>query len=143
MDVQVVSGSVPPDAREVLAPLELPIALTGPLAFLGTAAYQEKEGLEVETWWQVTDAPIPRPFSLMGHLQSAQGETVKVVDGLGISPIALAKGDVIVQRHRFTAQFRGAPISLLTGAYWLDTMERWTVAYPSYGDALLVHLDPL
>jgi hypothetical protein len=142
MDIHIVSDPRQPDAGEVLAPLEGPIALTGPLAFLGASAYQEEEGLEVETWWQVTDAPISRPFSLMGHLQSAQGETLEVVDGLGIWPIALTRGDVIVQRHRFSTPREDAPISLLTGAYWLDTMERWSVAHPSRGDALLIHLDP-
>jgi hypothetical protein len=43
--------------------LTTPVFLNGPFAFLGVAAYLGKDGLELETWWQVTQTPITRPLS--------------------------------------------------------------------------------
>jgi hypothetical protein len=60
----------------------------------------------------------------MAHLRSPDGQTLEVADGLSVSPVALAVGDVVVQRHQFSVQPK-AGSQLLTGAYWLDTMERW------------------
>jgi hypothetical protein len=101
-----------------------PVALDGPLSYLWAAPYWDGESLEVETWWRVVDAPITRPFSIMAHLRSPDGQTLEVADGLSVSPVALAVGDVVVQRHQFSVQPE-AGSRLLTGAYWLDTMERW------------------
>jgi hypothetical protein len=42
--------------------------LEGPLTFLGISTVQSPSALEVDTWWQVNDGPISRPFSIMGHL---------------------------------------------------------------------------
>ncbi len=112
------------------------VALDGPLVFLGAAAYAG-DGLEVETWWRVTDGPVGRPFSLMGHLVASDGQTLAVADGLGVSPLALSAGDLLVQRHRFDGP---APdeVWLRVGAYWLDSLERWSLEPGT--DALLVRL---
>jgi hypothetical protein len=105
-------------------PVSLP--LDGPLVFLGAVSYLDGESFEIETWWQITDAPITRPFSIMAHLRSPDGQTLEVADGLGIPSVSLAEGDIVVQLHRFTAR-PGSGAELVTGAYWLDTMERWPI----------------
>lgn len=51
----------------------------------------------------------------------------------------LYTGDLVIQRHRFEG-VDGPPLTLRTGAYWLDTMERWTVAGTD-DDMLLIPLD--
>ena len=117
-----------------------PLPLNGPLVFLGATAYAEGEGLEVETWWQAS-SPTTRPFSIMGHLLNAGGEVLAVADGLGVPADALQPGDVVVQRHRFDAAPQGT-LWLRTGAYWLDTMERWPVADSPQADLLIVPLTP-
>ena len=137
----VVPAEVLPATLGASAPLSDPVALDGPLTFLSTKAYIEEEVLEVETWWMVTDDPIIRPFSIMAHLVSSNGETIGEADGLGVSPLTVAAGDVVVQRHRFSRPPEGAAVWLLTGAYWLDTMERWPVAGVPGTDALLVRLE--
>jgi hypothetical protein len=120
--------------------LTTPVPLAGPLTFLGAVAYPGGETLEVETWWQVSGGPITRPLSIMAHLLTPQGESLGVADGLGISPLELAAGDVVVQRHRFSAPPRGTELWLRTGVYWLDTMERWAVPAEPGADALFVSL---
>jgi hypothetical protein len=79
----------------------------------------------------VTASPITRPFSIIAHLLSADGEVLGIADGLGISPLALTSGDVLVQRHRLARPQGKAGLWLRTGAYWLDTLERWP---PADGD---------
>lgn len=120
----VPAGTLPSDS---VSSLNLPISLRGPLAFLGMAAYSDQGALDVETWWRVTDGPVTRPFSVMAHLVSVNGDVVAMADGLGTAPLTLVTGDVIVQRHRFPRNAAGSEAWLLTGAYWLDTMERWTL----------------
>ena len=137
----VVPAGTPPTALEAGALLSNPVALDGPLTFLSAMAYIEGEVLEVETWWRVADGPITRPFSIMAHLLSSDGETVGMADGLGVSPLTIATGDVVVQRHRFSRPPERVEVWLLTGAYWLDTMNRWTVTGLSGSDALLIRLD--
>ena len=122
-------------------PLKLPVRLKGPLALLGAAVYRAGGALEVETWWRVTDSPIQRPFSIMGHLVAADGQTVEVVDGLGMSPAALSVGDISVQRHRFSQPYDKAGLSFLTGAYWSDSLERWEVEGEPGIDAVKLNLD--
>jgi len=92
------------------------------------ASAPDRDGLEVETWWQVTDGPITRPFSVMAHLLDPDGVVLGTADGLGVSPLVLAPGDVVVQRHRFSRPEAGGALWLRTGVYWLDTMARWPVA---------------
>ena len=123
-------------------PLKLPVRLKGPLELVGAAVYRDSGILEVETWWQVMDSPIQRPFSIMGHLVSADGQTVEVVDGLGMSPDTLTSGDVIVQRHRFAQPSARPGLALLTGAYWSDTLARWDVEGLPSTNGLLLRLDP-
>lgn len=117
-----------------------PLPLDGPLTFLGAWVYPVGEGLDVETWWRVTQAP-DRPFSIMGHLLTAQGEVLGVVDGLGVPPAMLAAGDILVQRHHFDSVVERSALWLRTGAYWLDSLERWPVAGVPGADAVFVPLE--
>jgi len=126
------------------APASGTVLFDGRFAFLGAAAYQEEEGLDVETWWWVAlDAgePITRPISIMGHLLTTEGETLGVADGLGISPLYLRTGDVFVQRHRFSNAPAGSLAWLRVGVYWLDTMARWPVTGAPASDAVFVPLE--
>ncbi|MBC7227584.1 MAG: glycosyltransferase family 39 protein [Thermoflexales bacterium] len=120
-----------------------PVPLDGPLAFLGTRVRSEGDGLEVETWWQVTEGPITRPLSIMGHLLNEAGEVIGEDDGLGVSPVLWQPGDIIVQRHRFPLPPEGEELWLRTGVYWLDTMERWPIAGSPQTDMLLIPLTNL
>ena len=65
----------------------------------------------------------------MLHLVGPGGAPVVVGDGLGVPPDNWQVGDVIVQRHRLDmpADAPKGEYTLYTGAYWLDTLERWTV----------------
>jgi hypothetical protein len=101
----------------------------------------DRDGLEVETWWQVTDGPITRPFSVMAHLLGPDGVVLGTADGLGVSPLVLAPGDVVVQRHRFSRSEAGGALWLRTGVYWLDTMARWPVVGVPGDTALYVALE--
>ncbi len=124
--------------------LSSPLALDGPFTFLGAAAYRQEETLEVETWWRVTKGSIPRSFSVMAHLLSPEGENLGVADGLGVSPLVLAAGDVVVQRHRFPRPLEGPEeneLWLRTGIYWRDTMELWTVHDAPGSNVLFVPLE--
>ena len=132
-------ASTPPAAVANTDALAAPVALDGPLAFLGASAFPAQDNLEVETWWQVTQSPITRPLSIMAHLLTEQGESLGVADGLGISPLTLATGDIVVQRHRFAKPPEGK-MWLRTGAYWLDTTVRWAVTGSRESDALFVPL---
>ena len=64
----------------------------------------------------------------MGHMLDAQGELVAVSDGLGLPVEQWQPGDVIIQRHRFQVPLDESltSVTIWTGAYWLDTMERWS-----------------
>jgi hypothetical protein len=118
-----------------------PLALDGPLAFLGAAAYPTADAWQVETWWRVTAGPIARPFSILGQLVSAEGEVWSMYDKLSVSPLTLLEGDVLVQRHLFAAPPQESEAWLRTGAYWLDDMQRWPVSSAPGADALLLRLD--
>ncbi len=72
--------------------ISAPIALKGPLTFLGAAAFRDDSGLDVETWWQVTAGPITRPLSIMGHLLTGAGDLIGQNDGLGVSPVLWQPG---------------------------------------------------
>ena len=120
--------------------LRLPVSLHGPLSLLGANATLFGDDLEVETWWRVTDGETTRLFSVMGHLLTEDGEVLGLDDGLGISPLMLVPGDVLVQRHRFSRPPAGAQVWLRTGVYWLDTMEHWSVAGVGEDHALFIAL---
>ena len=94
----------------------------------------------VETWWRMEHtAPFTRSFSVMAHLVGEAGESVAVADGLGVSPMALRPGDVIVQYHEFEGSLNKA-FWLRTGVYWLDDGERWLITGDAPHDAVFVPL---
>ena len=98
------------------------------ITFLGydaPARVRVGETINVITYWRVHNAPT-RPLSLMLHLISAEGTSVAVGDGLGVPIDQWRSGDIIINRHQL-----GIPTTtelgeykLLSGAYWLDTMQR-------------------
>jgi hypothetical protein len=116
------------------------VRLDGPLALVGVTSHLSADRLEVETWWQVVQDPITRPLSIMAHLVTEQGQTAQVADGLGISPLDMQAGDVIVQRHIFSNPLPGTKLWLRTGAYWLDTLDRWQVVDAPGADAIFIPL---
>lgn len=106
--------------------------LGGTLTFLGyTAPTSAKpaEIIDVITYWRTLTTPT-RPLSLMLHLVNAAGQTVAVGDGLGVAIDQWRAGDTIAQRH--TVVIPTTPnaevYTLLSGAYWLDTLERLQTA---------------
>jgi len=119
--------------------LSTPIALEGPLTFVGLAVYTVTTGTEVESWWEVS-TPITRPLSLMAHWVTAEGDALAVAEGLGVEPFHLRPGDILVQRHRFVDLWPMADHWLRIGAYWLDTMERWPVSGAREADAIFIKI---
>ena len=121
-----------------------PIAMEGPLIFIGTKTYPTTDMLDIETWWQVTSGPITRNFSIMSHLLTVSGEFIAGADGLGVFPITLLNDDIIVQRHTFPdLKMDEESLWLQVGAYWLDNGERWSVTGHPNADTLLIDLAPL
>jgi hypothetical protein len=137
--------SVPPFAiyeaqSPSLAPA-IPVSSTirvGGLTFLGHSVVEPlaDNSAEVWTYWQVV-GPLPdRPLSLMLHLVISGSDQVVVGDGLGVPVENWRIGDVIVQRHTLSLPMGHEMASLsdhasyemYTGAYWLDTLERWPVS---------------
>ncbi len=114
--------------------------MDGPLTFLGISTTPSPSALEVDTWWRATEGPIPRPFSIMGHLLNSNGEMIGQADGLAVSPRELLPGDILIQCHRFE-DAESADLTLRTGVYWLDTMERWPVDSAAGTDIILVPLN--
>ncbi len=108
------------------------VAVDGPLDFLGytlsTDTLAPGGRLVLETHWRVRDVP-GRPLSLMAHLLGPDGSAVAVGDGLGFPIEQWQPGDVFVQRHSLPVPADAPPgtYTVVTGAYWLDTMERWPV----------------
>ena len=121
------------------------VAMDGPLDFLGYRidGYDHHPGDEIEFWtfWRVKGIPT-RPLSLMAHLTGPGGVPIAVGDGLGVPIEQWQRGDVIAQRHRLPTTEETPPgqYVLQTGAYWLDTMERWPVplAYGTGGDYIIL-----
>jgi len=109
------------------------VALDGPLSFRGYtvsgSSVRPGDTMEVETCWQVTMLP-QRPLSIMLHLVGPEGKPRLVADGLGVPIEQWQVGDVVVQRHRLAIPLDTPPgnYQLVTGAYWLDTLERWTAS---------------
>lgn len=110
----------------------LPAPLNGPLEFLGYSlsrpAGKGDGAVDLRTFWRVKKTPV-RPLSLMGHLLGPDETPIAVADGMGFPVDQWRPGDVIVQRHRLPIPADAPPgkYTLATGAYWLDTMERWEV----------------
>lgn len=108
------------------------VTLDGPLVFRGyqvdRAAVHSDKVVELWTFWEVKEIP-GRLLSLMAHLVGPDGIPIAVGDGLGVPVNQWRLGDVIVQHHWLQVP-EGTPEGeylLQTGAYWLDTMERWPV----------------
>jgi len=108
------------------------IEVDGPLEFLGyeldALRIRPGQSVELSTSWRVRDVP-GRPLSLLAHLLGPDGSVVAVGDGLGFPIEQWQPGDVIVQRHSLAVPVDARPgtYTVITGAYWLDTMERWTL----------------
>lgn len=106
------------------------VSLDGPLTFLGfqidQAAVHPGETLVLQSFWKVEETP-QRLLSLMAHLVGTDGIPIAVGDGLGVTIEQWQPGDVIVQRHRLDIpeDTPAGEYHLVTGGYWLDTMERW------------------
>ena len=124
-------------------------AQVGDLAFLGHASdasfpVQPGQTVEVVTWWQVTVRP-ERPLSLMLHLVGPGGSPRLVADGLGVPVEQWQVGDVIAQRHQVEIPTSAPPgeYQLLTGAYWLDSLERWPILSGDQSGADTLILSPI
>jgi 4-amino-4-deoxy-L-arabinose transferase-like glycosyltransferase len=134
------TGAIPPQVDVRVAPSHWPldkavaqgtiakgpVVMAGPLAFLGYETKVLTDSVELCTYWRVDQLPS-RPLSLMAHLLTADGKTVATGDGLGAPTEVWQPGDIIVQRHHLDMP-QGSVFDsyyLQTGAYWLDTMERW------------------
>ncbi|MGC9399128.1 MAG: phospholipid carrier-dependent glycosyltransferase [Anaerolineae bacterium] len=137
--VWAAPAGTPPGALKGVSSQRAPVALDGPLTFLGVYLSESSEALEVETWWRVEEGAVGRPLSIMAHLLDVDGQTLGVADGLGVPPEQWRTGDVVVQRHRFPVQDE-PPLILRTGAYWLDDGQRWPVQNVAGADALFVPL---
>jgi hypothetical protein len=123
-----------------------PVAMDGPLSFRGYAAKSSArpgDTVEVETCWQVTGLP-QRPLSLMLHLVAPDGKRI-VADGLGVPIEQWQVGDIIVQRHsiKISPDAPAGNYQLLTGAYWLDTLERWPILSSSQPGTDTLTLSPI
>jgi hypothetical protein len=136
--VQAAPGELPPFAvwrwqpKDLYFPRTPGVALGETLRFLGISApdiVQRGEDFEARTYWRVI-APPQRPLSLMFHLVNADNVPVVVDDGLGIPIDQWEAGDIIIQSHQFAIPSELAPglYEIQTGAYWLDTMDRWDVS---------------
>ncbi len=121
----------------------LTVTLDGPLDFLGYSLVWQEDGVELRTFWRVKEVPT-RPLSLMGHLLGSDGAPVAIADGMGFPVEQWHPGDLILQRHRLPLPPDAPPGEhiLVTGAYWLDTMERWAVRMDGEpaGDQILIPL---
>jgi 4-amino-4-deoxy-L-arabinose transferase-like glycosyltransferase len=105
----------------------------GHLTFLGYtsdgfSSMQSGQTIGVETWWRVDSLP-ERPLSIMMHVTRPDGTPIAVGDGLGVPIENWQAGDIVIQRHLLTlpVDTPEGEYSLATGAYWLDTLERWPV----------------
>jgi hypothetical protein len=79
----------------------------------------------------------------MLHLVGVDSVPMAVGDGLGVPIDQWRAGDVLVQRHRLLIPEGALPgnYQLQTGAYWLDTMERWTGTRGTGDEALFLRIE--
>ena len=127
---------------------DVPIKI-GHLAFLGytnpnPSPLHAGQTVEVDTWWRVDNLP-GRPLSIMMHLAGPGVVPAIVGDGLGVPIEHWHVGDVIIQRHVLPLPPDAPPgeYQLLTGAYWIETLERWTVLSGDQSGADSIRLPPL
>ncbi|MEA3308389.1 MAG: glycosyltransferase family 39 protein, partial [Chloroflexota bacterium] len=136
----VAAAATPPAQLTASPPLTESLALDGPLDFLG---YEIRATAppEIITYWRVTAVP-EAPFSLMAHLITSDGQTLEVVDGLGVTWHQLRPGDVLAQRHLFTVQPAqpSSALYLRTGAYWLAEGVRWPRLANPNADSIFIPL---
>ncbi|MEA3308991.1 MAG: hypothetical protein U9Q70_05715, partial [Chloroflexota bacterium] len=137
--VWMAPAATPPQDLTPSSLQQPPLALDGPLTHLGSRLTRSDDArLEIETWWQVTQGSISRPLSIMAHLITAAGETLEVADGLGVPPDSWQTGDIIIQRHQFSAH--AGKLYLRTGAYWQADGVRWSLATNAGADAIFIPL---
>ncbi|MCS7283493.1 MAG: glycosyltransferase family 39 protein, partial [Anaerolineae bacterium] len=138
----------PTPEHPLVVPLRGPLDFEGYSVLLGSAPGpggldQRDRTIEVWTFWRVKERPT-RPLSLMGHLLGPDGIPIAIADGMGFSPEFWEPGDLIIQRHRFSIPANASlgEYTLATGAYWLDTMERWQILVEGQpaGDQVLLNL---
>lgn len=121
-----------------------PIALEGPLTFLGYQLLSASaQHVELATAWRVEATPT-RPLVLAARLVTAKGAPVASADGLGVPINQWRAGDILIQRHRLSmpdGSPHGADWIQIT-AYWQDTQTRWQaiVDGETAGDQLLAPL---
>jgi hypothetical protein len=87
----------------------------------------------------VTDIAT-RPLSLLAQFVTDEGPALTVGDNLGFAIEFWQIGDVIVQKHILPIPDTATQyeeLTLITGGYWLDTMERW----PTYHDDNVIILE--
>ena len=73
-----------------------------------------------------------RPLSILAQLVSPGSPALSVGDGLGFPIEAWSLGDVIAQKHVLQiaeTETHYDNVTLITGGYWLDTMERWATQH--------------
>ncbi|MGC9350018.1 MAG: hypothetical protein ACP5JG_17900, partial [Anaerolineae bacterium] len=157
---ETVKPAIPPDAVPLYpAPAEaVPAgaqgAHPGPLRFgeafdlvsVATSAQAGEEGRrEAATWWRVVGGLPDRPFSIMAHLVTQQGETIVVADGFDLNPGSLREGDLFVQRHVFSipehVDVASRTLWVRIGLYWLEDLVRWPVAGVPGADAVFAPVD--
>ncbi len=135
------SDWLPGDLVERGAKVQAPVNVAGQLTFLGYDVHPDVGEVELHTYWQVEQTPN-RLLSLMAHLVTEDGILVATGDGLGVPIEVWRPGDIIVQRHILNLPQGDPPRSyyLLTGVYWLDTLERWPIVFGgnAEGDRLLL-----
>ncbi len=132
--VQPQPGELPPFALwwwpggTITAPQVITENVGDVLTLLGVSApgrASSGDTVQVLTFWQVRSNPA-RPLSLMLHLAAEDSSVVAVGDGLGFPVDQWRAGDVIIQRHQLSLPDTLPPgaYQLITGAYWLDDMNR-------------------
>ena len=119
------------ETQPQISPLDIqPESADIPLHFNGYQIDQSTaypgDTLTLKTFWEVVEVPT-QTLSLMAHLTGEDGIPIAVGDGLGVPIDQLQPGDVIIQQHTLEIPTNTKPghYSLQTGAYWLETMERW------------------
>lgn len=134
---QTRSGALPPFA--VYEATVLPVApahpaatavQVGDLTFLGHTVLDRPDDHAIEVWtfWRVGALPA-KPLSLMLHLVGPGGSPVVVADGLAVPVENWQLNDVIIQRHRLEIppEALAGDYALYSGAYWIDSLQRWPV----------------
>ncbi len=118
----------PPDPQILASDTE---QIEGPLSFLGfsleNTTLEPGSELLLETYWQVMSIP-DRPLSILAQLTTAGSPALAIGDGMGFPIEEWSVDDIIIQTHKLIIPEilpENQPVTVLTGAYWLDTLERW------------------